>query len=42
VKHLEVPIRNANPSIDVQDFVKISDFIGKHGEYDNLGLQELP
>jgi hypothetical protein len=42
VKHLEVPLRNANPFIDLKDFVKISDFMCKHGEHDNLGLQELP
>jgi hypothetical protein len=41
VKQLEVPLRNSNP-FDVKDFVKISDFMGKHGEHDNLGLQELP
>jgi hypothetical protein len=42
VKHLEVSLRNANPFIDVKDFVKISDFKGEHGEHDNLALQELP
>jgi hypothetical protein len=32
VKHLEVPLINANPFIDIKDFVKMSDFMGKHGD----------